>query len=311
MNRGDDEEVESTNVNLARRLVRACHDGQPDNLPRIVYANSIHIDRDSAYASGKRAAADIFTNSAGMKFFNVVLPNLFGEFGRPFYNSVVSTFCQQLESDVQPELHQNATLNLLHVQRAAEALVGCAIEEADDGEIRPQGSIVDLQTLLCKLQNLHESYSVLQIVPKLETAFDRELFNTLRSYRPLEKSRIALQPNRDDRGVLIETVKSDGISQTFVSSTHSGVTRGNHYHTRKFERFIVCSGEAEISLRRLFSEHVVTFRVFGDEPCAVDIPTFCTHNITNVGDQPLITQFWTNEIFDMKDRDTFPEQVIL
>ena len=94
-----------------------------------------------------------------------------------------------------------------------------------------------------------------------------------------------------------------------MSTTHPGITRGNHFHTRKIERFLVASGEAEICLRKLFSHEVIRFQVSGDAPCYVDMPTFHTHHITNTGQAELVTLFWANEIFDPADPDTFPEQV--
>jgi len=311
MNRGDDAEVEATNLALAKSLADACRAACGTIIPRLVFANSTHIDRDSAYASGKRAAAALLASAAGeaSRFTNAVLPNLFGEFGRPFYNSAISTFCHQLTSGGQPEVHQDAALHLLHAQKAAALLARAALGESDAGEVRPQGETTTVRCVLEKLTRMQESYSVCGIVPDLSGSFDRELFNTLRSYQFPDQSRSELRVNTDARGGLFETVKSSGEGQTFVSTTHPGITRGNHYHTYKFERFVVCSGEAEISLRRLFSNHVVTFRVSGDSPCAIDMPTFCAHNITNTGSGPLTTLFWANEIFDPKNPDTFSEQV--
>ncbi len=311
MNRGDDAEVEATNVALAKALADACRASCGMAIPNLVFANSTHIDRDSAYASGKRSAAALLASAAGeaSRFTNAVLPNLFGEFGRPFYNSAISTFCHQLTTGEKPSVHEDATMHLLHAQQAAALLARSALGEGEAGEVRPQGAMTTVRGVLERLTRMHESYFAGGIVPDLSGSFDRELFNTLRSYRFPDQSRINLRMNADARGGLFETVKASGGGQTFVSTTHPGITRGNHYHTYKFERFVVCSGEADISLRRLFSDQVVTFRVTGDAPCAIDMPTFCAHNITNTGSRPLTTLFWANEIFDPMNPDTFSEQV--
>jgi UDP-2-acetamido-2,6-beta-L-arabino-hexul-4-ose reductase len=106
-------------------------------------------------------------------------------------------------------------------------------------------------------------------------------------------------------------VKTRHGGQAFLSTTHPGITRGRHYHRHKVERFLVVDGEAEIRIRRLFDEEVKVFRVSGVEPCYVDMPTFHTHEITNVGDRDLLTLFWSHEVFDPAHPDTYPEPVIL
>jgi len=108
---------------------------------------------------------------------------------------------------------------------------------------------------------------------------------------------------------LFESLKTKTQGQVFVSSTNPGVTRGNHYHTKKIERFCVVSGSATIKLRKLFSKKVLVYKVTGKKPAYIDIPTFYTHNIKNTGKEKLLTIFWSNEIFDPKKPDTFMEEV--
>ena len=121
------------------------------------------------------------------------------------------------------------------------------------------------------------------IIPDLREDIRRDLFNTYRSYLYPGHYPVALTLHTDPRGSLFEAVKSPNGGQSFMSTTHPGITRGNHYHTRKVERFLVTGGEAEIKLRHLFGNEVQTFRVSGEQPSYVDIPTLHTHNITNVG----------------------------
>lgn len=313
MNRGADHEVQSGNIELAEKLVAACRIAaqQSGAFPGLVFANSTHVERDSAYAMGKRSAASLLEAEAarqGTVFSNVILPNLFGEYGRPFYNSVVSTFCHQLTRGKKPEVHRDSATELLHAQRAAMELVEAA-ELGRSGQHRPVGVKLAVGTLLKKLTEMHQSYNDLGIVPSCEDVFDKELFNTLRSYNFPDQVGTSLRLSCDERGNLFETMKSSGGGQVFLSTTHPGITRGNHYHTRKFERFVVCSGNAEISLRRLFDDKVITLSVSGEEPCAVDMPTFATHSIRNIGSTPLITMFWADEIFDPKNPDTYSEAV--
>lgn len=308
MNRGDEAEIERVNVELAQKLVMACE--QAAARPFIVYANSTHADRDTAYGRSKRAAAETLRkwavqNEAG--FTNLILPHVFGEFGKPFYNSVVSTFCYQLARNETPQIIVDGELELLHAQDVvAQSLA--AIHQNQRGDLRLQGVRIKVSELLQRLIEMRDSYQSM-VIPKFESALDVRLFNTLRSYLFPQHYPVALTLHSDARGSLFEVVKSGGGGQVFLSTTHPGITRGNHYHARKIERFLVVSGEAEIRLRKLFSAEVTCFKVHGDAPCYVDMPTFYTHHITNTGSSELVTLFWANEIFDPADPDTFTELV--
>jgi UDP-2-acetamido-2,6-beta-L-arabino-hexul-4-ose reductase len=147
------------------------------------------------------------------------------------------------------------------------------------------------------------------VFPDVRDDFDRDLFNTFRSYLYPHRYPTALTLHEDPRGCLFEAVKTHNGGQTFLSTTKPGITRGNHYHTRKIERFLVVSGQAEIRLRRVFDSEVQVFKVSGDQPAYVDMPTLHTHNITNTGSSDLITLFWTHEFYDPNMPDTFFELV--
>ncbi len=309
VNRGEEAEVESTNKTLAVNLVSAFE--RAGVAPRVAYTNSIHLDRDTAYGRGKRAAATClraWADRSGAPFANLIFPHTFGEFGKPFHNSVVSTFCHQLARGEPPKVIADGDLELIHAQDVA-ARCFSAIKNGENGDSRIHGTPMKVSVLLQRLQHMAASYAA-QIVPDLRNSLDLRLFNTLRSYFYPERYPVVLALHSDKRGSLFEAVKSENGGQVFLSTSHPGITRGNHFHTRKVERFLVASGEAEIRLRKLFSDHVMTFRVSGEHPCYVDMPTFHTHTITNVGDSELVTLFWANEIFDPNDSDTYPEPVL-
>jgi UDP-2-acetamido-2,6-beta-L-arabino-hexul-4-ose reductase len=309
MNRGNDDDVERTNRDLAVALVQALD--TTGAAPRIAFANSIHIDRDSPYSRGKRAAAATlraWSDRSGAPFANLVFPHVFGEFGRPFYNSVVSTFCHQLAEGATPAIQIDGALELLHVQDVAERC-SRAVQDGENGDIRIGGSPLKVSALLERLSRMTAAYQG-GIIPDLRHPLDLRLFNTLRSYLYPKHYPVPLTLRTDDRGALFEAVKSDNGGQIFMSTTHPGITRGNHFHTRKVERFLVVSGEAEIRLRKLFADEIVTFRVSGTQPAYVDMPTFHTHSLVNTGDSELVTLFWSNEIFDPADADTYAEPVV-
>lgn len=308
MNRGDEREVAETNVRLAKQLIAALE--ASGRTPHLLFSSSTHIYRDTAYGASKRECTILFSawaEHSGGVFTNLVLPNVFGESGKPFYNSVASTFCYQLARDETPAVHQDAQIEQVHAQVVARHIVDL-IRSQKGGEVRVQGQPITVTGLLEKLTSFKYLYDQ-HIIPDVRSEFDRDLFNTYRSYLYPERYPVPLKLHTDERGSLFEAVKSLNGGQSFLSTTKPGITRGNHYHTRKIERFLVVSGEAKIKIRRLYSNEVQVFRVSGAAPSYVDIPTLHTHNITNVGSGELVTFFWTHELFDPQDPDTFMEKV--
>lgn len=313
MNRGDEAEVEHVNGQLAESLTAALT--RTGSRPTVAYANSTHQSRDTPYGRGKRRAGEVLEQwgrATGAAVCNVILPHVFGEFGKPFYNSVVSTFCYQLANGDKPWIDMDGDLELVYAQDVASFLLGTIAAPLTDGanvrNIRMLGQPLKVSEMLARLESLLVRYRD-NVFPDLCDPIDLRLFNTLRSYLFPAYYPRPLRLHSDARGDLFEAVKSEHGGQTFMSSTHPGVTRGKHFHLRKVERFLVVSGEAEIRLRRLFSDKVVSFRVNGRQPAFVDMPTFYTHSITNVGSGELQTMFWSNEIFDPNDADTYAEAV--
>lgn len=309
INRGDDVELEHTNVMLTEKLISACV--ATGRCRHILFSNSTHVaTRDTAYARSKRACAKLlqqWADSQGAIFNDLILPQLFGESGRPFYNSVTSTFCHQLAIGEAPKIIQDAELELLHAQRAAE-YIHRLIEQPEPGAARPAGTTLTVTELLSKLSALKDFYGA-QLIPPLPDSFELDLFNTYRSYLFPQHYPVSLPRHEDERGSLFEAVKSLHGGQCFISTTKPGITRGNHYHRRKIERFLVLSGEATIRVRKLFSPQAVDFPVTGAKPQYVDMPALHTHNITNTGTGELVTLFWSNEIFDPEQPDTYREIV--
>ena len=299
-----DVEVERGNIALAEQL----HDALGDRPVHVVYANSVQCDRDNAYGRGKRRAAEILGGLPGT-LADVVLPNLFGEHGRPGYNSFVATFAHEVAAGREPEVTADNEVRLLHAQDAAEALI-VAAEDASDHVVRPAGEPHLVSEVLALLQGFHALYAGRGEIPDVSDPFARDLFNTYRACLFPQGYPIHPQAHADQRGVLVETVRSHGgTGQAFVSSTVPGAMRGDHWHLRKIERFMVVRGEAEIALRRLFHDDVVTFRVSGDRPGFVDMPTLWAHNIRNVGDEDVVTVFWADQLLDPDDPDQYPLRV--
>lgn len=307
VNRGTDDEVADGNMVFASQLATVLEsiEGIPS---KIIYANSIQAGNGSVYGSAKKRAGKKLGNAAarlGAAFEDIMLPNLFGEYGRPFYNSVVATFSHLIANGEHPEVHQNKELQMLHAQNAADVLLGFV--RSDQMNERSHWDTV--QGVKDQLEEFAKYYSAGEF-PDLSTAFLRDLFNTYRSYTFPAATPIAITRHEDERGSFSEIVRSrGGTGQTSFSTTAPGITRGNHYHRRKVERFTVLAGEAEIKLRRLFDDKVFTYKISGEQPKSVDMPTLYSHNIRNIGTEPLYTAFWTNDIFDPNNPDTISETV--
>lgn len=307
VNRASEDDVTSGNIAFAEQLSSALRAAE-NPPPVVVYANSTQATNGSVYGEAKARAAEILAEAAsdiGADFVDVRLPNLFGEHGRPFYNAVTSTFSHLIAAGETPVVENDKELTLLHAQNAADILSGAV----------PVSALVDLQHeetvsgLLARLRGYESLYSRGEI-PGVADAFDRDLFNTYRSYTFPAQAPIGLTRHADARGSFFEIIRSHGgPGQSSFSTTVPGVTRGDHFHRRKIERFTVLQGQARISLRRLYSEEVVSFEISGDEPAAVDMPTMWAHNITNIGKDVLYTSFWTNDIFDPANPDTIAEAV--
>jgi UDP-2-acetamido-2,6-beta-L-arabino-hexul-4-ose reductase len=311
-NRGDEEKLYQCNVGLAQALVDACI--STGSRPHLLFSSSTHIDGETRYGASKRDAAAVLARWAqdhGGRFSNLVLPHVYGEHGKPFYNSVVHTFCHQLALKETPTIDCDGDLHLMHAGSVADFIHKTVTVPTlePSAEFRPQGVAMKVSQLLARLSEFATLYRDAKLIPDLRSPIDLNLFNTFRSYLYPDNFPVALQLHNDDRGSLFEAVKGHNGGQTFVSTTRPGITRGNHFHRRKVERFLVVQGEAIIRIRRLFSTEVKEFRVRGEQPVYIDMPTLHTHNISNVGDGELLTLFWAHEIFDPQTPDTVWEEV--
>ena len=310
MNRGADDEIIHVNVGLADALVDAC---RAENItPHIVFASSTHIFRNTRYGDAKRQCSEIlrrWSREEGAVFTNLILSNIFGENGRPFYNSVISTFCYQLARDERPQIEVDAAYDYLHCYDVAENLMNI-LQNKPNHDVFLQGRNMSVSEILGRLTLFDVNYRG-GVIPDCQDRFDLSLFNTYRSHLyPSFYPRLS-EIRSDNRGDLFEVTKSLGGGQSFISTTRTGITRGNHFHFHKVERFCVIEGEALIQIRRLFDDSITSFAVSGRKPCSIDMPTLHTHSITNAGKHDLITLFWSNEIFDPSRQDTFVETVVI
>lgn len=309
VNRAAPLRVEEQNLRLAEDVARAVR--ATNTVSRIVYANSIQTGNHTPYGSGKELAGRLLAEVAtdvGADFIDVRLPNLFGEHGRPDYNSSVATFVNAVVTGRRPRITDRA-IQLLHAQTAAQTLIDGLSGVTAVNE--PTGHWTSVRAVYDQLCFFSETYRRGEI-PDLADPFAVDLFNTYRAALFPRQYPMTLPTRCDDRGRLVETVRAHGgQGQTFVSMTRPEMTRGEHFHLRKVERFVVLQGSARIALRKVLTQEAVTFDVSGDRPQVIDMPTLWVHNLTNLGPGDVMTLFWTNSLFDSTAPDTFPEKVDL
>jgi len=321
MNRHNDPEViYQTNITLCRKLIEACE--ATSSKPHIIFSSSTQEERDNLYGKSKREGRLLFEEWAkrcNASFSGFIIPNVFGPFGRPYYNSVVATFCHQLTHGEEPRIDVDGELKLIYVSELVEHFIERIKIAAQSNSSKPiietvqipHTSTSKVSAILAKLNDFKSGYFDKGIFPDLTDTFTRNLFNTFVCYIDHEKffPRL-LELKTDDRGSFVETVKLNSGGQVSFSTTKPGVTRGNHFHTRKAERFAVIKGKAVIELRRIGTDKKFTFELDGDSnPSVVDMPIWYTHNIKNVGNDDVYTIFWISEHFNPNDTDTFFETV--
>jgi UDP-2-acetamido-2,6-beta-L-arabino-hexul-4-ose reductase len=206
-----------------------------------------------------------------------------------------------------PQVTGDREIEVLHAQDAAAALIAA---RGQDVRAKVRGEPAGISSVLATFQEFNELYGKRGEIPDVSTRLRLNLFNTYRAAAFADTAEIAPQVHSDNRGDLFETVRSHGgTGMSYASSTKPGQKRGEHYHLHKIERFVVIQGEAEIQLRRLLHDEVVTLHVSGERPVFVDMPTLWVHNIRNVGDGDLLTVFWADQLLDSDHPDQFPETI--
>ena len=312
LNRHSEESsIYDTNVGLAVKLVesfkRIGFKGQ------VIFSSSIQEERNNTFGNSKKVARELFVNWAGQSnatFHGVIIPNVFGAFGVPFYNSVISTFCHQLVNNDSPKIETNVTLNLIYINDLVKNIVELFNTKSKENVIIEYTNSLKVSEILELLITFKNKYFENGQIPYFNNLFEINLFNTFRSYFNLNNHfPIKYKNNIDERGNFVEIIRLETGGQVSFSTTKKGITRGNHYHTRKIERFSVIKGKALIQLRKIGSKEVFDYCLSGNEPAYVDMPIWHTHNIINIGEEELYTMFWINEFYDANDPDTYFEKV--
>jgi UDP-2-acetamido-2,6-beta-L-arabino-hexul-4-ose reductase len=311
------DELYAINIGLVQKLITALKNEKV--APHIIFSSSTQEDLDNPYGKSKREGRRLLENWAkenNASFTGLIIPNVYGPFGLPNYNSFVATFSHKLTHNEESVILTDSEVNLIYVSSLCRHIINDIkqVHEEDSPIIQekriPPDFTKKVSNVLRLLIQFKEQYFDRGIIPVFTDINDVNLFNTFRSYIDLNKYfPFRLKQNIDMRGTFVETIKLGSGGQVSFSITKPGVTRGNHYHTRKIERFTVIKGQAKIQLRKIGTDKIYEFFLDGSEPAHVDMPVWHTHNIANIGADDLYTQFWINEWYDETDPDTYFEQV--
>ena len=305
-------EIYNVNVHISKELVSSIK--RVGFKGKLIFTSSIQESLNNSYGKSKKDSRNLFIKESklnGFLFSGLILPNVFGPFGKPNYNSFIPTFCQKICSEQKVEIIENAKVQLIYIDAVIDLIIN-EIESRDSNfemQVNPEKNIT-VSEVKDILIGFKKEYIDNNTIPKLENDFELNLFNTFRSFINIhEFFPIRYKDNIDERGNFIEILRSNSKGQYSYSTTKPNTTRGNHFHTKKIERFSVIKGKSMIQLRRIGTDEIIELKLSGDNPSYVDMPVWYTHNISNVGDEELITLFWINEPHDINNPDTYTEKV--
>ncbi|NRD76335.1 capsular polysaccharide biosynthesis protein CapF [Bacillus sp. BRMEA1] len=305
----DEEEFMEGNFGFTLSLLELLKKHQ--NQSPVLITSSTQAAMENPYGKSKKAVEDLlfsYSLEMGAKALVYRLPNLFGKWSSPNYNSVVATFCHNIARGKAIQVHNPDTeLTLAYIDHViAEFIRALEGNETVCGEfcMVPVTYRITLGELADKLYSFKNNRESL-VMPSLENDVDKALYSTFLSYLEEDDFSYKLKKNVDHRGWLAEFIKSESGGQIFISKTKPGVTRGNHWHHTKVEKFLVIQGEATIRFRKIDSHQILEYKVNGEIPEVVDIPPGYTHSIENTGKEDVITLFWACEVFNPEKPDTY------
>lgn len=305
------EEIVKTNVQLAETLGVSLIKNKFNGI--LIFSSSTQEYEDTPYGKSKKKAAEILieaSKSVNFSFVQLIIPNIFGPFCKPYYNSFITTFSHQLIVEEKTEIIQDIKVSLIYVEDVVRQILNTVGLKGINKIEVPHQTERKVSEVLKQLNEFKKTYIENGNFPKLESLFDIQLFNTFRSeLNSKEFFPIPHKVNKDERGFFSELIRAYTKGQVSFSTTKPGVTRGNHFHTRKIERFSVIQGDAMIAFRTIGNEDIIQFKLSGKEPSYVDIPVLTTHKIVNIGSEDLITIFWINEHYNPDDADVYFEKV--
>lgn len=302
---------ETGNVGLTRKLVALVQ--AAGNTSPILYASSTQAANDNVYGRSKADAERLLLDHAAATGGRVAvfrLPNVFGKWTRPDYNSAVATFCHRIARGAAIEIHDRAApLRLVYVDDVVDAFVALVPGDFATGfhDAAPvyQTTVGEVADIIRSFPQSRETLTT----PRVGTGLVRALYSTYLSYLPADAFHYDVPIHADPRGRFVEMLKTPDSGQFSYFTAGPGITRGDHYHHSKVEKFLVISGKAHFGFRQIQTGERHEIVVEGSEGRIVETIPGWTHNITNIGDGELVVMLWANEIFDRDRPDTVAMKV--
>lgn len=281
-----------------------------ENGSPILITSSIQAERENPYGVSKRAGEDLifeYGKKSNIKTYVYRLPNVFGKWSRPNYNTVVATFCYNIARSLEIQINNpEVELNLVYIDDVVEEFIN-----AMEGKGNKKEEFYFVETVhgikLGKLaeliKNFKESRNSLSIAD-MSDGIEKKLYSTYLSFLPEEEFSYPLKMNIDNRGSFTEFLRTSDRGQVSINVSKPGITKGNHWHHTKNEKFLVVSGQGLIRFRKIDNDEIIEYRVSGEKLEVVDIPVGYTHSIVNIGETDLVTVMWVNECFNPEKPDT-------
>lgn len=281
-----------------------------ENKAPLLISSSIQAEKDNPYGKSKKAGEDevlSYAQETGTRVFVYRLPNLFGKWSKPNYNTVVATYCYNVARDIEIQVNNPAALlDLAYIDDVLEEFLRALEGNPTTNEelcVVPVIHLIELGDLADRITSFKESRKSLA-VPNMSDELTKKLYSTYLSFLPEDSFSYDLKMNVDNRGSFTEFLRTPDRGQVSVNISKPSITKGNHWHHTKNEKFLVVSGEGVIRFRNIDSEEIIEYFVNGKKLQVVDIPTGYTHSIVNVGETDLVTVMWVNESFDPEKPDT-------
>lgn len=282
-----------------------------DNKCSIMLSSSIQAELDNPYGISKKAGEELLFEYSKLTRSKVLIyrfPNVFGKWSRPNYNSAIATFCYNISRDLPIQVNDpNVLMKLVYIDDVVDELIN-ALDNKENlngkyCEVTKsyQIKLGDIVELIYSFRKSREN----KFIVNLQDEFTKKLYSTYLSFLPEDGFKYDLKMNVDHRGSFTEFIKTLNNGQVSINVSKPGITKGNHWHHTKNEKFLVVSGEAIIRFRRIDSNQIIEYKVSGEKLEVVDIPVGYTHNIENVGNTDLVTVMWANELFDSEHPDTY------
>lgn len=287
------------------------------NKAPILVSSSIQVGRDNDYGKSKKAGEDFLTafgDKSGNPVYIYRFANLFGKWCRPNYNSVTATWCHNIAHGLDIQVNDpEVMLPLVYIDDVVDEIISCMEGTPTYDDVNQYYTVLPIHNVKLGymrdlLYSFKESRKNLSIADQSDE-FTKKLYAMYLSYLPEDEFGYELKMNEDFRGSFTEFIRTEEHGQVSVNISKPGITKGNHWHHTKNEKFLVVSGEGIIRFRKIGDDKVIEYKVSGKKLEVIDIPTGYTHNIENIGETDMVTVMWANEPFDPNKPDTYFEKV--